>query len=90
MTLHERAQQLRGQHSQLRALPSLTQRHPRPGDGAGAGADDYVVKPFEPRELIARVRSILRRYPGQLELPVDPGQARRRIFVGWRCPRQQQ
>lgn len=29
--------------------------------GLELGADDYVLKPFEPRELIARVRSILRR-----------------------------
>ena len=29
--------------------------------GLGLGADDYVVKPFSPRELIARVKSVLRR-----------------------------
>jgi two-component system KDP operon response regulator KdpE len=29
-----------------------------------AGADDYVVKPFSPRELIARLEAVLRRRPG--------------------------
>ena len=29
--------------------------------GLGIGADDYVLKPFRPRELIARVKSVLRR-----------------------------
>src|SRR4029453_478184 len=31
--------------------------------GLEVGADDYVVKPFSPRELVARVRAILRRSP---------------------------
>ena len=29
--------------------------------GLEIGADDYVVKPFNPRELLARVRAVLRR-----------------------------
>ncbi|MEL6738653.1 MAG: response regulator transcription factor, partial [Pseudomonadota bacterium] len=29
--------------------------------GLELGADDYVVKPFEPRELVARIRTVLRR-----------------------------
>jgi two-component system alkaline phosphatase synthesis response regulator PhoP len=31
--------------------------------GLDLGADDYVVKPFSPRELLARVRAVLRRSP---------------------------
>src|SRR5207342_978427 len=32
--------------------------------GLETGADDYIAKPFEPRELLARVRSVLRRAAG--------------------------
>lgn len=32
--------------------------------GLELGADDYVTKPYEPRELLARVRSVMRRYRG--------------------------
>ncbi len=32
-----------------------------PGSGFEVGADDYVVKPFSPREVIYRVKAILRR-----------------------------
>ena len=35
--------------------------------GLEAGADDYLVKPFEPRELLLRINSILRRVPRDLE-----------------------
>lgn len=54
--------------------------------GLELGADDYVVKPFEPRELIARVRSILRRYRVQPEAVASatPGVA---CFAGWRFVR---
>lgn len=36
-------------------------------DGIDAGADDYIVKPFEPQELLARIRMILRRTKRDLE-----------------------
>jgi diguanylate cyclase (GGDEF)-like protein len=36
-------------------------------DGIDAGADDYVVKPFEPKELLARIRMIIRRTLRDLE-----------------------
>jgi DNA-binding response OmpR family regulator len=40
--------------------------------GLDLGADDYVSKPFSPRELIARVKSVLRRAAGPLT-PTGPG-----------------
>ncbi len=35
--------------------------------GLNAGADDYIVKPFMPRELIARIQAVLRRYQFQAQ-----------------------
>ena len=40
--------------------------------GLEMGADDYVTKPFEPRELLARVKSVLRRVQGMLERETEP------------------
>ena len=52
--------------------------------GLEIGADDYVVKPFEPRELVARIRSVLRRAQrGPAEADVEEDF----LFEGWRlCP----
>ena len=41
--------------------------------GLGLGADDYVVKPYSPREVVARVKAVLRRAQGQ---PSAPGMLR--------------
>lgn len=49
--------------------------------GLELGADDYVSKPFEPRELVARIRSILRRRDNA---SVEVEDARIAEFAGWR------
>nr|WP_285859179.1 response regulator transcription factor [Bhargavaea ginsengi] len=41
--------------------------------GFRAGSDDYVVKPFEPKELLFRVEAILRRYRKEEEAPILAG-----------------
>jgi len=38
--------------------------------GLELGADDYLPKPFSPRELLARIRAVLRRAPADAETPV--------------------
>ncbi len=50
--------------------------------GLELGADDYLPKPFNPRELLARIKSVLRRHravPGNLE--AEPARLLR--FAGW-------
>jgi two-component system OmpR family response regulator len=50
--------------------------------GLEVGADDYIVKPFEPRELVARIQTILRRIKGGRESPNE--QENMVSFMGWR------
>ena len=41
--------------------------------GLEVGADDYVTKPYRLRELVARMRAVLRRTPGEEESPASVG-----------------
>ncbi len=49
--------------------------------GLEMGADDYLPKPFNPRELLARIKSILRRARHMPD--ADAAQDRRFLFDGW-------
>ena len=50
--------------------------------GIEMGADDYLVKPFNPRELLARIKSILRRTRA-LPPNLTPEATRYLVFSGW-------
>lgn len=67
---------LREGDNHLRSLPILmltAQGHDEARiEGLGAGADDYLPKPFNPRELVLRIEAILRRV--QSAAPQAPGQ----------------
>lgn len=52
--------------------------------GLEIGADDYVSKPFDPRELLARVKSVLRRIQARPAAPQSGSEASRRVPIG-RC-----
>lgn len=58
-----RAARAKGDHTPVLMLTARTELEDRVR-GLDAGADDYVVKPFELQELLARVRALLRRGNG--------------------------
>jgi two-component system OmpR family response regulator len=51
--------------------------------GLEMGADDYLPKPFGSRELVARIRAVLRRSRGSVVAPVPAGRPRQYRFDRW-------
>jgi DNA-binding response OmpR family regulator len=51
--------------------------------GLEVGADDYVTKPFDERELLARVRTVLRRSARRGRAGGEPLAGRTARFLGW-------
>jgi two-component system OmpR family response regulator len=50
--------------------------------GLEMGADDYLAKPFSPRELLARIKAVLRRTSDRTDLP-QRGAGQILMFAGW-------
>lgn len=75
----------RGQTTPIIVLSSRDSEEDRV-DALEAGADDYVAKPFSPREIVARVRAVLRRF--NTERNVEPqlqiDRSTRRVHLGAR------
>jgi DNA-binding response OmpR family regulator len=51
--------------------------------GLELGADDYVTKPFSTRELLARIRAVMRRYKASEAPPEENPAVRAYHFAGW-------
>ena len=49
-------------------------------DGLEAGSDDYMIKPFEPRELLLRIKSILRRMHKEAALAPEKANLGGKVF----------
>lgn len=53
--------------------------------GFDVGADDYITKPFNVREVLARIRAVLRRYesPARAPAPIGPNEHEKFTFSDW-------
>jgi DNA-binding response OmpR family regulator len=63
-------------------------RHNRASSALNAGADDYLAKPFEVDELVARVKALVRRSTGSARLKVGPleiDRSKREARVAGKC-----
>jgi DNA-binding response OmpR family regulator len=75
----------RGQTTPIIVLSSRDSEEDRV-EALEAGADDYVTKPFSPREIVARVRAVLRRFTGEkvAESQLHIDRLSRRVHLGAR------